>query len=157
MKAAGDDDGVAAGPDRAGDYTMGARTFGATDEARQSILDADVSPSDVPASSTCAICLDSLCDESAETEGGGVVRWPSCPPPGHIFHRNCMQELLRADHRCPVCRSEVPHVSHGSRAAGVIPAAADSAALIWLCVLPRWLRRRVSGGLMGQASSWKAG
>ena len=55
------------------------------------------------------------------------MRWPSCPPPGHIFHRNCMQEFLRADHRCPVCRSEVPHVSHGSRAAGVIPAAADSA------------------------------
>ena len=31
------------------DYTMGTRSYAATDEASRAILDADVSPADVPA------------------------------------------------------------------------------------------------------------
>ena len=99
---------------------MGTRSYAATDEASRAILDADVSPADVPADSTCVICIDSLCDERAESEGGGVVRWPSC---GHLFHRICTRNFLRTDHRCPSCRSAVPHVSHGTSTAGVIPQA----------------------------------
>ena len=114
---AGGADVADAAPDPPEDYTMGTRTYAATDEASRAILDADVSPADVPADSTCVICIESLCDERAETEGGGVVRWPSC---GHLFHRICTRNFLRTDHRCPSCRSAVPHVSHGTSTAGVI-------------------------------------
>ena len=52
----------------------------ATNWAAAPLNPADMSPADVPADSTCVICIDSLCDERAETEGGGVVRWPLCVP-----------------------------------------------------------------------------
>ena len=50
------------------------------------------------------------------------MRWPSC---GHLFHRVCTRNFLRTDHRCPSCRSAVPHVSHGTSTAGVIPQVND--------------------------------
>ena len=40
-----------------------------------------------------------------------------------MFHRICTQNVLRTGHRCPVCRSAVPHVSQGTPASGVIPQA----------------------------------
>lgn len=47
----------------------------------------------------CAICIYPL-----RVEGRHVVKLKVC---GHIFHRNCMKEALKAAPKCPVCRKMV--------------------------------------------------
>lgn len=46
----------------------------------------------------CSICLDSV--------EGDWVKLMNC---SHLFHRSCIVESLKVNHRCPMCRSDTRH------------------------------------------------
>ncbi|KAF7954137.1 hypothetical protein EAE96_005269 [Botrytis aclada] len=59
---------------------------------------------------TCAICQDNL--------GGGENGEPVRTACNHVFHRECVQRWLDADHTtCPICREEIRNVTGGVREA----------------------------------------
>lgn len=50
------------------------------------------------ADSTCSICME---DFKRELKGTPL-------PCGHIYHKCCIEDWLKIDHVCPICRSELP-------------------------------------------------
>ncbi len=66
---------------------------------------------------TCPICLDALTTAPATRWAAGITSaWlvaagaaEGTQPCGHLFHRECMEQHLRTDHRCPTCRQAVEH------------------------------------------------
>ena len=77
------------------------------------LLADSLTPDDV-----CPICLVNF-----QQSGRPFIRWNgthtgidggrvSC---GHPYHRDCIRDYVVTNHRCPVCRSEIPHVvSHNA-------------------------------------------
>ncbi|CAF0793165.1 unnamed protein product [Adineta steineri] len=51
---------------------------------------------------TCAICLEDL------TIGEVYARWPCSG--AHLFHYDCMQEVLRTSNTCPICREKIKDI-----------------------------------------------
>jgi hypothetical protein len=55
----------------------------------------------------CTVCLDKF------DIGQHYAEWP-CPG-GHVFHYQCMLEVLRAKNKCPLCRYAVETSSSPAR------------------------------------------
>jgi len=68
----------------------------ASDETLESIASLSET-TDISTDEECPICMDGF-----STDNGITVE---C---GHIFHRGCITEWFKGDHRCPVCRHEYP-------------------------------------------------
>lgn len=66
---------------------------------------ADARPQQAVADLECSICLVTGADE-AQVEAGQAPRWLAlrCD---HVFHEQCLKDLLARDRRCPLCRLDL--------------------------------------------------
>jgi len=60
----------------------------------------------------CSICLQPMDPLDNDTEGG--VQATACM---HIFHKNCLDQALRANPICPICRRNLNPQTYGLREA----------------------------------------
>ena len=115
----------------------------------------------------CPICLVNF-----QQSGRPFIRWNgthtgidggrvSC---GHPYHRDCIRDYVVTNHRCPVCRSEIPHVvSHNATTvARNTPLAAPVTAWATLppaALLGRMMDMRVHDitGWIASANLWNEG
>jgi len=67
---------------------------------------ASVARADVLPDADCSICLECLGGASG-ARGGGLSKLCKLPCL-HIYHRRCINEWLKHDLRCPLCRFQLP-------------------------------------------------